>query len=314
MINQIVCTSAGGNTGIPDCALTLKNTVMGFLVPGAFELTAAQLLTPEATLAALSNAAGNDNPSLRIYPLPEAVGVTDNSEDVTLQTFGYGAAVPVRDGNYNLTYAFTRGGNCVNNTLQKFNGQNYRFIGVDASGVLYGTKVTTSTGTVFLKGIPLDYFYAMPFKHNDGSNVTGFAWRISYKPVYVNSGLGFIQLPLVEVLNISGLLNINIVLPTPRVTNVIKVKTLTGCAGVDLYDQYSGSLVTASNWIVTRNGANVGITGVALDANLKAFTITLDATDPDYNVAGPFVVSMAAPSILTTNGIAGYEGLALTVA
>jgi len=309
MINQIVCTAAGGNTGIPDCALTLKNTVTGFLVPSAFELTAANLLTPEATLAALMTAANSDNPLTRIYPLPEAVGVTDNSEDVTLQTFGYGAAVPVRDGNYNLTYAFTRGGNCVNNTLQKFNGLNYRFIGVDASGVLYGTKVGTS-----LKGIPLDYFYAMPFKHNDGSNVTGFAWRISYKPVYVNSGLGFIQLNLADVLNISGLLNINLVLPTPRVTNVIKVKAVTGCSGVDLYDTYSASLVTASNWLVTEAGANITITSVALDANLKAFTITLDATDTDYNVAGPFVVKLAAPSVLTTNGIPGYEGVALTVA
>lgn len=299
----------GGNTGIPDCALTLKNTVTGFLVPGSFELTATNLLTPQSALAALVAAAANDNPLLRIYPLPEAVGVTDNSEDVTLQTFGYGAAVPVRDGNYNLTYAFTRGGNCVNNTLQKFNGLNYKFIGVDASGVVYGTKVGTS-----LKGIPLDYFYAMPFKHNDGSNVTGFAWRISYKPVYVNAGLGFIQLDLADVLNISGFLNINITLAATRATNVIKVKAITGCAGIDLYDTYSASLVTAANWLVTENGANITITSVALDANLKAFTITLDATDPDYNVSGPFVVKLAAPSVLSANGVPGYEGLALTVA
>lgn len=308
MINQIVCTAAGGNTGIPDCALTLKNTLTGFLVPSAFELTATNLLTTTATLAALVAAAANDNPLLRIYPLPEAVGVTDNSEDVTLQTFGYGAAVPVRDGNYNLTYAYTRGGNCVNNTLAKFNGLNYKFIGVDASGVVYGTKVGTS-----LKGIPLDYFYAAPFKHNDGSNVAGFSWRISYKPNYVNSGLGFIQLDLNDVLAISGFLNINITLAAARATNVIKVKALSGCAGIDLYDTYSASLVTAANWIVTENGAVITKTSVALDANLKAFTITLDASDPDYTVGGPFVVTLAAPSVLAGNGVTGYEGIALTV-
>ncbi len=309
MINQIVCTAAGSNTGIPDCALTLQNTVGGFLVPSAFELTAANLLTPEATLAALAAAAANDNPLLRIYPLPEFVGVTDNSEDVVLETYGYGAAVPVRDGNYNLTYRFTRGGNCVNNTLRSFNGLNYKFIGIDAKGVLYGTKVGAT-----LKGIPLDYFYAQPFKHNDGTATAVFALRISYKPVYINSSLGFIQLNLGDALNISGFLNINITLAAARATNVIKVKTLTGCGGVDLYDTYSASLVTAANWLVTENGANITITSVALDANLKAFTITLDATDPDYTVGGPFVVKLAAPSVLATNGVTGYEGIALTVA
>lgn len=309
MINQIVCTAAGSNTGIPDCALTLQKTVAGFLVPSAFELTAANLLTPEATLAALVAAAANDNPLLRIYPLPEFVGVTDNSEDVVLETYGYGQAVPVRDGNYNLTYRFTRGGNCINNTLRNFNGLNYKFIGVDDKGVLYGTKVGAT-----MKGIPLDYFYAQPMKHNDGTATAMFSLRISYKPVYINSALGFIQLPLGDVLNISGFLNINITLAAARAANVIKVKALTGCGGTDLYDTYSASLVTASNWLVTENGANITITGVALDANLKAFTITLDAADPDYTVGGPFVVSLAAPSVLATNGVSGYEGISLTVA
>lgn len=52
-INQIICTSAGANTGIADCALTLKNIVGGFLVPNSFELTAADLATPQSIMTAL---------------------------------------------------------------------------------------------------------------------------------------------------------------------------------------------------------------------------------------------------------------------
>lgn len=309
MINQIICTAAGGNTGIPDCALTLKNAVGGFLVPANFVLSEANLATPEALIAALVAASISDNPLTRIFPLPPFVGVTDNTEDVVMETYGYGQPAPVRDGNYNLVYRYVKGGNCMSNTLRKFNNSNYKFIGIDASGVVYGTKVGAT-----LKGIPLDYFYAAPFKFNDGTATAIFQFMISFRPAFINEGLGFMQVGVAELEEVKGLLNINITLGAARSTNVIKVKALTGCGGVNLYGTYSADLADATNWIVKRNGANIDLTSVAVDANIEGFTITLDATDPDYNVAGPFVVSLAAPSVLAANGIVGYEGLSLTVA
>lgn len=310
MINQINCTAAGSNTGIPDCALTLKNVIYGFLVPNSFVLSSANLLTPEATLAALQAASINDNPLLRIYPLPQIVGMTDGTEETVVETLSYGTPVPVRDGVYNLTFRYTAGGNCVNNSLRSFNNKNMRWIGMDSNGVLFGTKVGAT-----MMGIPLDYFEAKPFRFNDGAGaVANFQYMVSFKPVYVNEGLGFIQLNTADVLAIGGLKNINLQLFSARAGNIIKVYALTGCGGVNLYDTYSASLVTASNWIVTEFGLNISITSVALDANAKAFTITLDTTDPDYNAAGPFTVTLAAPSVLSGNGISGFEGKALIVA
>lgn len=308
ILNTIVCSAAGGNTGVADCSLSLKNILGGFLVPNSFELTEAQMADSVSLLAALSAAVNNDSPALRIYPLPENVGMTDNSEDVVTNTLGYGAAVPVRDGNYNLTFQYTRGGNCLNNSLRKFNGGNYRFLGYDASGILFGTKVGTS-----LKGIPLDYFYAAPFKLNDGSNIAAFTYRLSFRPNYINEGLGFVALNVSDLLNINGLQNIVLRLAAARAVNVIKVKATTGCAGLDLADDYSDELAIVGNWVARRNGALVTITSVAFDANLKAFTLTLDAADPDYNAAGPFVVTLAPVSVLTAAGVVGYEGLSLLV-
>jgi len=309
ILNNIVCSAAGGNTGIADCSLTLKNVVGGFLVPASFELTEAQLASKDAALAAILAAVNNDNPALRIYPLPETVTMTDNSEDVVLQTFGFGAQVPVRDGKYNLTFQYTKGGNCINNALQKFNSGNYRYIGFDAAGVLFGTKVGTS-----LKGIPLDYFYAAPFKFNDGANVALFAYRLSFNPAYINSGLGFISLNVADLMAINGLQNIVFSLVAPRAAGVFRLRATTGCAGTDLYSIYGDELADDTNFVVTRLGNAVTITSVAKDANTGSFLFTLDTTDPDYNAAGPFVVNTAAPSVLAGNGVEGYEGIAVTVA
>lgn len=309
ILNTITCAAAGSNTGIPDCALTLKNVVGGFLVPNSFELTNTQLADSASVQAALLAAVNNNNPALRIYPLPEVVGITDNSEDPVTQTLGFGATVIVRDGKYNLTFQYTKGGNCVSNALTKFNNGNYKYIGFDAQGVLFGTKVGTS-----LKGIPLDFFYNRPFKFNDGSNIAVYSYQISFNPNYINTGLGFLQMDLSVLQAYSGLLNVNLSLPTIRVTNVIKVKANTGCSGADLYDLYATELAAVSAWVVTEAGKNITITSVAVDANLKAWTITLDATDPDYTVGGPFIVSLASVSVLTGLGVVGYESLPLTVA
>ncbi len=309
ILNTRVCAVAGGNTGYGDCFLTLQNIILNFLVPGNFELTAAQMASTATALAALQAAAVNDNPALRIYPLPEVVGITDNTEDVVLQTFGYGAPAPVRDGRGNIQFQYIKGGNCVNNQLRKFNNLNYKWIFVDAAGILVGTKVGTS-----LKGIPLDYFYASPFKINDGSNVTAFMYRTVFNPTYINEGLGFIPMNLADLQAIAGFQNAVVTLGAARATNVIKVKVLTGCAGTDLYDTYSAELANAARWAVTEGGNAITITSVAVDANIKGWTITLDAADPDYTVGGPFSVNLAAPSVLAAAGVPGFEGLALVVA
>lgn len=309
LLNFKACNLAGGNTGSGDCFIEPKNLAGGFLVPSGFELTAEQMASPESTLAALVAAANNDNPALRIYPLPEIVALTDNSEDPVFETLGYGVPVPVREGNYNWQARFTRGGVCTLKQLQKFNGSGKKVMVFDAEGLLIATKVGTSA-----KGIPLHYFYADKWKVNDGTANLQLFYRLSFNPSYINQNIGFVELDYGSLADITGLQNINITLAAPRAANVITVKVTTGCSGLDLYDQYSTELAAVGNFIVTEGGSGITITSVAVDANLKAFTITLDAADPDYDSAGPFVVSLAAVSVLTAAGIVGFEGLSLTVA
>lgn len=311
ILNVMNCAEAQGNTGVAECPVDVKLLSFIIKVPNGFELTEAQMATKETALAALIEAVNNDNPSLRAYPFPAQVTFTDNSTDPTFQTFGSGSLGLANEGVYDWMFQFTQGGLCLSNALRKFNGgSNQKFVVVDLQGNLYGTKVGTS-----LKGIPSHYIYTDKLKAATYTEVAVYAYRVNFMPRYFNEDIAFINLGYSELAAIEGLRNVNISLAvTPRVANVIKVRLKTGCSAVDLYTDYSTELAAVGNFRVSRNGAVVTITSVAVDANLGAFTITLDATDPDYNVAGPFVVNLAPVSVLAAAGVVGFEGLPLTVA
>lgn len=307
ILNQYVCAAAGGNTGVPDCAIQLKDLKKGFLVPSSFELTATDLATPESALAALQAASVNDDPALRIYPLPQFEEVTDNTEDVVTEAIG-GTNFIVRDGKYNLLVRYVKGGQCVSNALRKFVNFNGGIIFVDSAGVVAGWKSGTS-----LKGIPLNQFYPNPARIATSTTIANYSFTVSFEAAYFNEGLGFIQLNPADIFGISGLQNIVLSLVAPRSTTTFRLRTTTGCAAIDLYDQYGADLADTSNFVVTRNGAVVTVTSIATDANTKSLLFTLDSTDPDYNAAGPFLVSGAGVSALVSNDVEGYEILPLLV-
>lgn len=302
ILNSFVCAAAGGNTGISDCAITLGQLKSGFLVPNSFELTAAQLASPATALAALQAAASDDDPSQRIYPLPDFLSVTDNTEDLVSETIG-GTAVPVRDGKYNLVIRYLNGGNCLSNALSKFNTGSYRFVGIDSKGVLFGTKEGTS-----LKGVPLDVFYSRPFRFATDSTAINLSFQLIFEPVYLNAGLGFIQLNPADVLSISGLLNINLSLVGTRTTNTFTIKAKSGCAGVDLYNAYSTELADDTVYeVLNKDGLVVPITSVATAPSQKGWLVTLDSTSPNFTGGQPYTISGSGVSNLVAAGVVGYE-------
>lgn len=308
ILNTATCSTFGGNTGASDCSFDIKALKKGFLVPNSFVLTEAQLASTATVLAALTAAANNDIPALRIYPLPETVLFTDNSEDVVTQTLGFGIAVVVRDGRYNFTFQFLRGGLCLSKQLRRFNGGGYRWLGIDDSGALIGTKVGTG-----LKGVPLDQFYASPAKINDGTNITAYTYRLTMDPAFINEGVGFVAMNYADVANISGLQNVN-VKSLSRVGGVLGIKLTAGCAETDLYDIYATEFADPTNFVATQNGAVVNILSVAANPNTKGWIVTLDTADADYQAGQPVTLNLAPVSVLADNGIVGYEGIPSVIA
>jgi len=310
ILNTAVCALNGGNTGISNCSVDFNTLNKGFLVPTDFVLTEAQLVSPATVMAALIAAASANIASQRIYPLPETLTVTDNSEAAVQQTYGYGAVVTVRDGMANIAVNWKKGGLCLRNQLAKFNGNSWAWLAIDAEGRLIGTKVGKT-----MKGIPLNEFYQDPFKWADGANQTAYIYKLSYNTRYINSDVAFVPLNYGEVSAISGLINIVPELVTYPGANIFTVRLLAGCAKDNLYDLYSTALANVANFSVVNatTGNAITITSVTVDANSKGFIFTLNSSDPDYVAGGPFVVSGSTVSALATNLVVGFEILPLTI-
>jgi hypothetical protein len=309
ILNIANCAVGGGNTGFGDCFKDLKNIVGGLLVPAGFELSAADLASPATVLAAIQAAILATASADRVYPLASFEGLTDNTEDPTIQTLGYGGLAVTREGLYNLTFQFVQGGLCLSKSLRKFNSSTRSVLLFDSAGLLVGWK----SGSV-LKGIPLDMFYQRPFRMNDGTNVTNYSTQLVFKPQYLNDLIGFVEMSIGDLATLRGLQDISLSETTGSNLPILKIKAKTGCAGTDLYDLFSADLADDALWTAKNSdGEDIAITSVAVDAALKAWTVTVDSADPNYPVSGPVIISLAPPADLATAGIEGYEGLTLSV-
>lgn len=308
-LNRIICGQAGANTGTGQCVLTLGGIVGGFLVNSSFALTAEQLASETALLAALNTARLAPKTS-RIYPLPPIVSPTDNSEDNVEQTFGYGGIATVREGKYNWQFQYVEGGICVSNALRKFNSQKNYIIFFDQYGTLFGMKSGTS-----MKGIPLEMFWADKWKINSGSEIMGTSFRVVFDPKYVNDMIGFMKTSDIDLSGVKGLYNV-VLKNGVRAAGVLKLTATYGCGGDDLYDLYDDEIADVAAWVVTNTatGNLVTISSVAKDTNIKGWTVTVDTADPDYTAdAGGLTVSLAAPSVLATEGVDGFESNSVTM-
>lgn len=306
VFNKLDCANPTANTGISDCALDIKGLAGGFLVPANFELPASQAGSATAALAYLQTAATNNAAADRIYPLPGVFNFTDNTEDATFQTGTFGVQTFVRDGKYDWTIQFTQGGYCLLQEIQKLNGSGKRLLFFDEAGVLYGTRGKNGG----LSGIPLNTFYAMPWKANDGSNVAIYGYKVNFNAGFVNTGaLTFIKFNFADIASISGLLNIALTQQTAKTAGVVNMGANVSCGGTDLYDLYATELASAAAWTYTQNGKTVTITSVVANANTRGWTITPDTTDPDYSASADAVIGLAGPSDLTQLGVIGYAGI-----
>lgn len=316
-LNQITCgAQASGNTGIPDCFADPKLIKGMILTPVGFKIAAATIAS--GLLASLQTSVHAARAS-RIYPLLnfEAL-LNDSTEDPTRQSFGYGRSVMVREGNYSLQFQYLDGGLCLHKQLRNFNGSKWGAFLVDAEGTIIGTKSGDD-----LMAIPLDEFYAEPWRMASGSEQARYTLMMQFKPGYINEDIGFVQTKgEFDIFDdVKGLLNLKLTAVNALTAGAVKVKVEESCGGENIYDVHSGQLDEVSAWVAKNKvtGAAITITSVTPDATLKAFGLQLNASDTDYPTSDQdLTIELAAPSVLKAEPISleGYEGanvLTLTV-
>ncbi|PKN16512.1 MAG: hypothetical protein CVU66_00750 [Deltaproteobacteria bacterium HGW-Deltaproteobacteria-23] len=245
--------------------------------------------------------------SERVYPIFRFEEIADNSEEETVSTLGYGSKQVAKDGKYDWTFRFLKGGLCFQKKLRAFNKSDKKVLFVDSNNVIFGTRASDGNIT----GFSLDFFYAKPFKAADGSNAAIFQARFALaKPAEFNDNVVYID-PGVDVEEaVKG--NIDVELTQLDVTaGKVTVGIKTACDKVDLFDSYPSALAAGSLWKVTKAGVNVTITTVAASTTRSGWDVSFTGT-------GEHVISLTTPDMLEEGNIGGppdngYESNTLTV-
>jgi hypothetical protein len=310
-INKTSCAIiGGGNTGIPACFANPSKLIGVILVSKNFVLTKAQVATTLLTTLLEATHAAR---SLRIYPLINFEELSnDATEDPSRQTLGYGRSVMIREGNYSWQYRYLDGGLCLHNQLRLFNNKKWAALFVDSDGLLIGTK----SGTEDMKGIPLEEFYAEPWRPSNGSSEEArYTIMVQFKPEFINEKIAFVetQAEFDIVAEVKGLLNLKLESYASLNAGLVKVKVSEVCGGENLYDLYENSLDKTAAYVIKNKetGASIPVTSITKDASNKGFAIQLTTADANYPaVGGKLTIELAAPSVLKAAPVsmAGYEG------
>src|SRR5699024_6831655 len=302
-LNQTVCAIDIANTGVGDCPLIPKHITGMFIVPKDFRLEPSDFDNLQEVLQDLAE---DSNPSDRILPIHGFVGIEDNTEDLEVETLGYGGLAPIREGRYDLTFRMGQGGVCLLRSLRKLNGRSLRVLLYDADGVLFGAQDGSD-----MVGIPLEMFYALPMTLSDGSSTTtSFNVRLVFDASYLNDSLAFVETKTDGFLlqEISGLLDIYFMQAPGSSNPVILLTGSASCGSQNVLQEFSSELGDVGMWVATsaEDGSSVDITSVSINSEGVA-TITLDAAED-------VIINLVDVDALSSAGVKGYEGRPIRVA
>lgn len=313
-INKPLCATSYGNTGFGDCFLEPSKIVGAIQVPSNFEISESDLATLQAFFETKIHAAIGT----RIFPYHNFISVTDNTEDVSITTTDYGAKYITRDGFYDFSFRYFRGGVQLHQEIAKNAGSNKYFLFYDDNGVLYGY---TTGGK--LKGIPVDIFYVNPWRLPTGADGAQYLLRFIINPIYMNKGnLGFIKVKDALNFNLFDIVGLQEVTLTiiDQAGNVATVQAKTKISDVNLYDAYKTNLLQTTAWRAFKSdGTASSVTNVADNAADEAFDVTVNDADYQAEVDGAEMkIQLALASILraapiSMEGFDDSDGVAFIV-
>lgn len=293
-LNNPLCATSYGNTGFGDCFLEPSKIVGAFQVPADFSIDEDDTATLQAFLETKVHAAIGT----RIFPYHNFISVTDNTEDVTINTTDYGAKIFIRDGFYDFTFRYLKGGVSAHQEFGKNEGSNKYFLLYDDNGVLYGYK---SDG--LLKGIPVDLFKVLPWRPATGADAAQYLMRFIINPVYMNKGnLGYLKVKDAlgfNLFDIVGLQEVELTI-IDQAANVATVKITSKISGVDLYPAYKTNLLQVTAWRAFKSdGSASSVTAVADNPTDEAIDVTVHFTNYQQELDGAKMkIQLAIASVL----------------
>lgn len=303
-----------------NCATTRRNVGFGAGCPLDWKLMQGMILWDQPMIfeagwlanlqTFLQTNAWQDSAAGRGYPISNFLNPEDATEKPTIQTFSDGSKAKVRDGTYDWTFQFTQGGFPLLQALQTHDGNSTEYaIFYDRNNNVLGYN---NNGK--FAAIPLQIFDAEPWMMNDGSKTAAYKVHAVFAKKYANDIAEYFNAGF-DLTQIVGLQDIRIVVNGfNSATGMANVTFITENGGLNLYSLFAADFntttVKGSN---ADTGAAVAITTITPLPASQTWNIQLNHGDPNYPSDGNLGITLAAPSVLTINGMAGFagEGVAL---
>ena len=298
------CGSTGQNTGGIDCDVRLGNIRMLFV--GGAKFTAEEYATEASLKAAIINRIKRANGDAeKLYPFPIINTVTNNTEAPTRETLGDGTQRTLREGrpSYTLESGFV--GLNQEAALMEFNNATLPAFALDDTKNFVG-KFDVDDNFI---GSKLQLYTAPAGfgTYAAGTTTKTEANWLDSRALSTNARLFETSF---DTDDFEGLLDAELrtmAAPTGNAHKIgVFVKNKSIGKDQNLYDTYSAELAATGMWKgITAAGATVAPTAVAVDATLKAWTVT-------FGVAVA-IIDLADPPVLDAADVTGIEGVELAV-
>lgn len=304
ILNKSNCIDGAPNTGVCDCPFAMES-IRGIAPVGAdFKIAAADLVDKASAMAAIEDAIYAARRE-RLWPIQIQDTPTDNSQEPTKDTNGYGGASIVRTGFFDVTLRATDNSMYLAQQLEQFNKKkNQKLIIWDEDGSVWGY---TATNGDFLP-IPLELFYAY-YKLPTPANVAQNLIEIMWEQTPFIRGYGVIALDPSFFISLNGLQNIGLKFIS-RASAVINIDaTILGC-GENLGEEFETEAENVANWTAVDSvtGTSLTISSIVFNATTGHFVFTLSASP-----INPAKINLVGAAELKTGGIAGYESTGAVV-
>lgn len=320
-LNELRCSTTGGNVGRGDCDIEKGPIIGSIAVPRGFKFDFADTATTAAFHAALEAAAIDDDYNARFMPIYTYQEITPAGDEAQEETLASGLIRRLRDGKVAYDFVLTEGMNVHRNLKASIDGRHAQYDILDVTNQgdgtygVWGTKALTGVDTV-LKGYTMERLNVNKYTPNIYTAGSRFAISLGYadnNQVEKNWAVMILDTNPLETM--TGLMSVTLTATSP--TDVtIAVKALTSW-GKDLREDYGTELANALAWSVVNRkigSADYGeaITVASVAATATGWTLTIAATgvDSDNPGTGEDVgVTLAAPSVLAglTPPFEGYE-------